>query len=571
MKLLINLKVSQKLLILIFISLLSMGIIGCTGYYYLNLSNNDNRSLYADRLVPVALVNENRAHVNKVNALILELMINTDNQKNSEIKKSIDERVRIFNDNLSQIENSKLDPITKEKLAKVKTELDKYREARSPVIDLAMQNKNAEAYALYTTKVEPLADEVFKDFADLSKYYIDISKQTQLDNSSDFERSKYISLSISFIFMILLCLCGWYIAKIITNPLNKMVTFCDELANGDFRDKPRAVVRKDEIGQLADSLVKMRDSLRALMKKVNNSSEHVADSSEQLTASAEQSAQAATQVAGSITEVSLGMETQLTAANKTNEIIQQMSKSIHEIATNAFEVAGQSKIAVDKATEGNGSAEEAKKQMLHVENTVNSSAEVVSRLGERSKEIGQIVETISGIASQTNLLALNAAIEAARAGEQGRGFAVVAEEVRQLAEQSQESAKQIAALISEIQNDTNQAVSSMTNGTKAVKLGADIVNVSSQAFNEIVTLVSQVSNQINEISVSIENMADGSQQIVEAVKQIDDLSKKASGETQTISAATEEQSASMEEIAASSHALSELASDLKTAISKFQV
>ena len=97
--------------------------------------------------------------------------------------------------------------------------------------------------------------------------------------------------------------------------------------------------------------------------------------------------------------------------------------------------------------------------MANIEKTVANSVAVVTKLGERSKEIGQIVENISGIAGQTNLLALNAAIEAARAGEQGRSFAVVAEEVRKLAEQSQEAAKQIANLIGEIQGDTDKALS----------------------------------------------------------------------------------------------------------------
>jgi len=91
--------------------------------------------------------------------------------------------------------------------------------------------------------------------------------------------------------------------------------------------------------------------------------------------------------------------------------------------------------------------EKAITQMGHIEESVIRSAHVVAKLGERSKQIGQIVDTISGIAGQTNLLALNAAIEAARAGEQGRGFAVVAEEVRKLAEQSQDAAKQIPSII----------------------------------------------------------------------------------------------------------------------------
>lgn len=297
----------------------------------------------------------------------------------------------------------------------------------------------------------------------------------------------------------------------------------------------------------------------------------VAASAEELTASADQSSQAATQVTHSITDVSKGMEEQLSAANDTSAVVQQMSASIQQIAANVTEVATQSAQASGKANEGNNAVEKAVSQMTHIEQTVTSSAGVVAKLGERSKEIGQIVDTISGIAGQTNLLALNAAIEAPRAGEQGRGFAVVAEEVRKLAEQSQDAPKQIAVLISEIQGDTAKAVIAMNEGTREVKLGAEVVNASGQAFLEITTLVAQVSNQIGEISSAIEQMAVGSQQIVNSVKRIDDLSKRASAETQTVSAATEEQSASMEEIASSSQVLAKLAVELREAVNKFEV
>jgi methyl-accepting chemotaxis protein len=210
-------------------------------------------------------------------------------------------------------------------------------------------------------------------------------------------------------------------------------------------------------------------------------------------------------------------------------------------------------------------------QMDTIERTVANSAEAVTKLGERSLKIGQIVETISGIAGQTNLLALNAAIEAARAGEQGRGFAVVAEEVRKLAEQSQEATKQIAELIIEVQTETDKAVVAMNDGTREVKIGGEVVDTAGQAFQEIVGLVEGVSGQFKCISSAMQQMADESQQIVGAVYDIDKISKAAAEHTQMVSATTEEQAASMEEIAAASQSLVRMSEKLQNTIAKFKL
>ncbi len=357
----------------------------------------------------------------------------------------------------------------------------------------------------------------------------------------------------------------------IAKPLQILEEVANRIAGGDLSVTNIHVNSQDELGRLARAFEIMVDNLRNLVRRIDTSSELVASSAEELTASAHQSSQASIQVAGSIADVSKRMEEQLTVANSTSSVIQQMADNIQQIAANVNQVAAQSAQTMDKAAEGNKSVDKAISQMAHLEETVNSSAGVVANLGERSKEIGETVDTIAGIAGQTNLLALNAAIEAARAGEQGRGFAVVAEEVRKLAEQSQEAAKKIAALISEIQGDTNKAVIAMEEGTREVKLGAEVVDASGRAFLEITTLVTQVSGQIGEISAAIKQMAAGSRQIVGSVNQMDDLSKKTSGEAQTVAAATEEQSASMEEIASSSQVLAKLAMDLREAVNKFVV
>jgi methyl-accepting chemotaxis protein len=383
-------------------------------------------------------------------------------------------------------------------------------------------------------------------------------------------------LALIMLFISLVCLVAAVIAIIFiaarfTQPITAFRDECLLLAEGDLRERTSKITSEDEFGQLANGFHDMRKNLRQLVGKVHSQAEQLAASSEELTASAEQSAQAAAQIAESITSVAEGAEEQLKAADNSTAVVEEMSANFEEAAATGSQVAAQSALTANKAKEGETAVANAVKQMASIEQTVNASAKVVKELGKRSKEIGQIVEAISGIANQTNLLALNAAIEAARAGEHGRGFAVVAEEVRKLAEQSEMATKQITALISVIQADTEKAVSAMDSGTKEVIMGTEAVNTAGQAFAEITALVLNVSDQVQGITKAIDTMALDSQHIVGAVTRIDELSKKATGEAQTVSAATEEQSASMQQVAASSQSLATSAMELRDAVSKFRV
>jgi methyl-accepting chemotaxis protein len=364
---------------------------------------------------------------------------------------------------------------------------------------------------------------------------------------------------------------SWILSSRITKNIAILSQYAQHLASGDLTEQSLTIKTNDEIGQLAADFSTMARNLRNLIKAIAQTAEHVAASAEELTASAEQSAHASTQVATSITEVAQGAEQQLRAINETSAAVEDMSTSIQRVVTNAATVNLTSEQTANAAGEGSKAVQNAVNQMNIIEKTISGSAGVVTKLGERSKEIGQIVDTISGIAGQTNLLALNAAIEAARAGEQGRGFAVVAEEVRKLAEQSQQAAKQIADMINEIQADTEQAVAAMKDGTREVGIGNEVVNAAGGSFKQIELLIGQVSSQVYQITDSIGQMKTGSQKIVIAVQDIEGIMKNTTGETQSISAATEEQSASMQEIASSSHALADMAAELQQEIRKFSI
>lgn len=396
---------------------------------------------------------------------------------------------------------------------------------------------------------------------------------TEIPYSVVSAHSRNEALKISLIGLFLIVLTGaaaYALATIATKPILSLASAANRIAKGDLTVEKIAIQSKDELGLLAEAFNTMVSNLTQLIRQIQANVELVAASSEQLNASSEQSAQAANQVASSIVEVAQGAEKQQLVVESASTIVKQMSENISLIATNANAVSEQSALTAGTAQKGGQAVQNAVTQMTELEIVVNSSAKVVTDLGERSKEIGQIVNTISGIAGQTNLLALNAAIEAARAGEQGRGFAVVAEEVRKLAEQSQVAAKQIEDLIRDIQNETDKAVQAMGAGTSKVKIGTNVVNEAGTAFQKIVDMIAELSQQVREISVAIQNTDGGSQQIVSAVRDIAVLTNTVTGETQTVSAATEEQSAAMQEIASSSQSLSQMASELQAAIGKFR-
>ena len=193
----------------------------------------------------------------------------------------------------------------------------------------------------------------------------------------------------------------------------------------------------------------MAHSLRSLIHGIKDSVEHVASSSEELTASADQTSRATEHITMAIEQFSNGSESQSEKIETTTEQINEMNDGLAELARAAAVITETSADSTEVSSKGETLVQKTAGQMNTIDHSVKAAEQVVKGLEIKSKDITNILRVINGIADQTNLLALNAAIEAARAGEYGRGFSVVAEEVRKLAVQSADSAKEIESLISE--------------------------------------------------------------------------------------------------------------------------
>ena len=197
------------------------------------------------------------------------------------------------------------------------------------------------------------------------------------------------------------------------------------------------------------------------------------------------------------------------------------------------------------------------------------ATEAIRELGAKSGQIEGIVATITGIAEQTNLLALNAAIEAARAGEQGRGFAVVAEEVRKLAEESQDAAGSISALIGEIQAETAKAVEVVEDGARQTQDGVATVEEAREAFLTLGASVQDMGTRVDEIAAAIQQIASSSQQVQSDMTEVAAVAEQSSASSQQVSASTQQTSASTQEIAASAQELARTAEELERLVGQF--
>lgn len=423
----------------------------------------------------------------------------------------------------------------------------------------------------YMEAVSSRGDNTIASFAPIAKYgWGVVIYQPVSEAYKTLISTTMIVLVVVILAVVAAGLTAFYIARNITRPLQNLVNVSRAVAQGDLTQSV-AVGGISEVRNLAVAFEQMTAALRQIIIQTRNTADSVAAAAEELAASSGEVGKASEEVAIAIQQVSEGATRQVALSGNSTVAITGMVTNTSQTTAAAQAVALASSKSEQAAEWGKGQIHDAVDRIEQIRQQVDQAAAMIYALGDKSRQIGQIVDLITNIAGQTNLLALNAAIEAARAGEQGRGFAVVAEEVRKLAEQSQDAAKEIAAIIGAIQQETAVAVNAMDSGSKEVAAGVQVVQSSGTAFQQIFDAIKNMHVQVEAIVSLAERQQTASDEVDQAVHGIADAARINAASAEQVAAASEEQNAAVQEIAASAASLAKAAGDLQEAVVKFHV
>ncbi|MVX67080.1 HAMP domain-containing protein [Clostridium chromiireducens] len=569
-----DLKVTKKILLFSTTMILLLFILGGTGYYFNLKASKSINEMYQESLLPVEWLNDNRAQARTIEGDIYYIILDTKNpnEQNSKLV-DIQSKAKSFDEKWQMYKEIKHDEYEQETINTLEKNLKEYREKRDEIIKLAMNGNQDAALEKYKT-IDSIAQQFQKNLKDLAFYRASLAENLNKQNINDFNFSTKIIIIISLIAVFIGTMLSLVISKTISNPLKAAVQYIKVLSKRDFTGviSQELLKRKDEMGELANSIHMMQNDMSALIREIMGRSQDMNASSQELSATVE--------------ELTIKAENIEVAINRITNDAQETSASAEEISAAIEEVNSSITILSSRAIEGSNNANESKGRATEVQNRGKSSVQETRRTydekkekGLRAIEDGKIVEnikvmadTIAEISEQTNLLALNAAIEAARAGEQGKGFAVVAEEVRALAEQSSEAVTNIKNTIIKVQ----QAFKNLSDNSKDVlNFIRDNVDPQFESMkdmgNKYYNDAEFVTNMSKEIASMSKELTVTINQINEAIQNTAGTAQQSSENAETIKESISQTTKAIEQVAVTAQHQAELAENLNEMVHRFKI
>lgn len=357
------------------------------------------------------------------------------------------------------------------------------------------------------------------------------------------------------------------------NSVDRIIATLDRAGSGDLTAELGKIdlERKDEIGVLADHANMVIGQLKDVIGQVGNTSDVIEESTARLDKMAEQTSTASEDVARSMGDMANGATAQASetqavsdAIGRIGEGIEETSNAVAKLIVNADQMKAAGQEGVDSVGELKTISEKVKAQIAIIYEQTNTT-------NESAQEIHKATELISSIASETNLLALNASIEAARAGESGRGFAVVAEQIKNLAEQSNQSAKTIEGIINNLLADTEQAVKTMNTVDAIIGFQADKVEMTKRVFDKVNNGLIVTMEGVESIAQSTKTLDEAKGRVIMSVESLSAIAEENAASTQETAASAEELTATIGEIKNATSRLNQVADNLTTQTNRFQI
>ncbi|WP_242283452.1 methyl-accepting chemotaxis protein [Bacillus cereus] len=569
MELLRNSKVGTKLNILITISSIACIVLSLIGFWGLERGKSTSSNMYEDNLLPIEWIGIVESNFYHVNMNFMEIMVSKDEKRMNELIREMD-GIRQENDHLlKQFEAKVISTKEKELYNTFYETFNKLRTQMKKAQELGKSN-NEEAYAYYLKEIEPNMQKSIKSIRELILYNSNNAELLQKENNNSAQNTMIMFVSISLLAILMIILIGYIIKLTIRKPLVLLQNDMEKVAAGDLTTRT-PYKANNELGHIVQSFNSMLDNLQQLIANVKMTTQEVISTTEGVLQDTNRASSISNEVVQTVLEVKTKIEGQVSSIQESSSSMEEITTGVQTVAESSAVVAEVAVTTTERINIGSEVINHSILQMNSVHDVVEETSKVINKLVTRTQQIDTALAAITNIAEQTNLLALNAAIEAARAGENGKGFAVVAAEVRDLAEQSKESAKEVNHLIKSIQKDTQDTVNVMQKGQQKAVEGKEAAYKANQTFLSIMRDIDKITSQIQEVSAATEEMSAGTEEVNASLSLVSETATDVKKETLQTVNSIQSQAVSIEQISIQSNKMKEKVEELTELVSKFNI
>ncbi|PFE08134.1 methyl-accepting chemotaxis protein [Bacillus cereus] len=569
MELLRNSKVGTKLNILITISSIACIVLSLIGFWGLERGKSTSSNMYEDNLLPIEWIGIVESNFYHVNMNFMEIMLSKDEKRMNELIREMD-GIRKENDHLlKQFEAKVISTKEKELYNTFHETFNELRTQMKKAQELGKSN-NEEAYAYYLKEIEPNMQKSIKSIRELILYNSNNAELLQKENNNSAQNTMIMFVSISILVILIIILIGYIIKITIRKPLALLQSDMEKVAAGDLTTRT-PYKANNELGHIVQSFNSMLDNLQQLIANVKMTTQEVISTTEGVLQDTNRASSISNEVVQTVLEVKTKIEGQVTSIQESSSSMEEITTGVQTVAESSAVVAEVAVTTTERINIGSEVINHSILQMNSVHDVVEETSKVINKLVTRTQKIDTALAAITNIAEQTNLLALNAAIEAARAGENGKGFAVVATEVRDLAEQSKESAKEVNHLIKSIQKDTQDTVNVMQKGQQKAVEGKEAAYKANQTFLSIMRDIDKITGQIQEVSAATEEMSAGTEEVNASLSLVSETATDVKKETLQTVNSIQSQAVSIEQISIQSNKMKEKVEELTELVSKFNI